>query len=696
MKTPKNQIPAVALPTTIVCLALALLVSAAPPAGKDPLNTLPDSPLVVVSIGNPGRAMANALAFTRKAGLTEVETALAKVLAALEGREDLPDQLVNIAAGIDWSRRLVLAVYPPESEAQSNPGLLAYIPARKPQSLRQDILAALEGQGEQATTSLALSGYVLVALGMDAPTELDYRHTDASVLAGYPLSSVAGWVNVEAGKEFASLFTQELSSIFSSSASKLENLSWEKDQGQAREEDQSWEMDLDWEADQAKADEQAKEDSQAQEDTEAWDEEWDGDWDWDSEDWENEEPALDTQASEAAAEDTDLAAEDSELQPESTESDLALESGLPVGQDSLDSLMDNAEGMLKGLADIFKDIRAVDFGLIIENDRAWLHTGTSIAPGGVLYQMSTEAASGQQSLPYLPYLELDSLVSMAWSTKADWAIKLLEILYETMLPDETLLRKSLTAMKASMAATGSNGAMSFDVQLSNELASAIRDTEFSGQKAVPLISRGLRIDATGVFQLTNRQGFRDAMTESMALMDDPAYRALLKTSQVEVKTRRTVGILDGMPYDKYEYEIGGTEDGDIPGEALEMLTAIAGPLLKPVYVYRGDKAYLGFGNPESVRALIGRDRATNPLQNAPRFRALRGGAPADVRAIAYLSTGTLMRRIMQILPEGKSILSFGYGDLYGILSWFSASPGDLGFGFGLGAEDIKAFRSLPD
>jgi hypothetical protein len=55
-----------------------------------------------------------------------------------------------------------------------------------------------------------------------------------------------------------------------------------------------------------------------------------------------------------------------------------------------------------------------------------------------------------------------------------------------------------------------------------------------------------------------------------------------------------------------------------------------------------------------------------------------------------------MRRIMQVLPEDKNILHFGYGDLYGVLGWISASPGQLGLGLGLGAEDIKAFRSLPN
>ncbi|MFH2113162.1 MAG: hypothetical protein ABIJ86_01480, partial [Spirochaetota bacterium] len=228
------------------------------------------------------------------------------------------------------------------------------------------------------------------------------------------------------------------------------------------------------------------------------------------------------------------------------------------------------------------------------------------------------------------------------------------------------------------------------------LASAIKAGSPSGEEVIPLLGRGLTFDVAGVMQLTDRQGFRDAMRESMALVEDPSYRSLLNDNNVEVLTERRIGIMDGLPYDRYEYGIRSTDEGSMAGDVLDIFTAIAKPLLAPIYVYRGDKAYLGFGKPESLRALIGRDQAARPLQTAARFKALRGGAPADARGIMYLSTGTLMRRIMQVLPDDKSILPFGYGDLYGILGWFSASPGHLGLGLGLGAEDIKAFRSLPD
>jgi hypothetical protein len=310
--------------------------------------------------------------------------------------------------------------------------------------------------------------------------------------------------------------------------------------------------------------------------------------------------------------------------------------------------------------------------------------------------MSTEAASGQLPLPYLPYMEADALVSMTWAAKADWAAGILETLYGAIFPDVSLLQKALAAIKASMTATGANGAMNFDFRLSDELAAAIRTGSPSEEEAIPLIGRGLVFDATGVMQLVDRQGFRDALRESMALVEDPAYQAILQASTVELQVNRRTGLIDGMPYDSYEYGIRSTEEGGMTEGVVEIIRALAGPLLSPVYVYRNDKAYLGFGKPETLRPLIGRDRAARPLQGVPRFRALRGGAPANARGLVYLSTGTLMRRIMKILPEEKGILPFGYGDLYGVLGWLSASPGQLGMGLGLGAEDIKAFRSLAD
>ncbi|MGD9941310.1 MAG: hypothetical protein AB7T74_16065, partial [Clostridia bacterium] len=67
MKTSKTFTPTVALPWVALSLAIALLVGAAPPASMDPLQALPEGALFVASAGNPGRLMANALAFTRKA-----------------------------------------------------------------------------------------------------------------------------------------------------------------------------------------------------------------------------------------------------------------------------------------------------------------------------------------------------------------------------------------------------------------------------------------------------------------------------------------------------------------------------------------------------------------------------------------------------------------------------------------------------
>jgi hypothetical protein len=656
MKTQKKPSLAVAVPLVALSLALSLLVSAAPPAFMDPLQVLPAGALFVVSAGNPGRVMTNALAFTRKAGLNELEAPLAMVLEALEGRGDLPDDLVDLAARIDWSRRVVIAVYPIDGGAR--PGFLAYIPASNPRLVQEAIRQASEKAGEQASTSLALSGYVMMAMGMEAPTDLDFKRLELTRLAAYPASSLATWVDIEAGKEYVTLLTQGLSSIFGPRSPGGKDFLW--DEGF----DQAWE------------------------DDEAWDGEWDGDWDWDAEDWDIDDPDLD-------AEDWSAEYWSNDWVDTPAGGTASGWSGL-VGLDSLGSLMDGAEGVLDGLGDIFKDIRSVDFGVVIEADRVWIRSGLIAAPGGILHRMSAEAASGQLPLPYLPYLEMDALVSMTWSTKADWAVGMLETLYATMLPHEALLRKAMDAMKASMASTGLNGAVTFDLRLSDELASAIRTGSPSGDEALPVLGRGLSFDVAGVMQLTDRQGFRDALRESMALVEDPGYKTILKDNKLELLANRRVGIMDGLPFDRYEYGIRSTDEGSMADGVLEIFNAMAGPLLAPVYVYRGDKAYLGFGKPETLRPLIGRDRAARPLQTAPRFRALRGGAPADTRGLVYLSTGTLMRRIMQVLPEEKGILPFGYGDLYGVLGWFSASPGQLGFGIGLGAEDVKAFRSLPD
>ena len=667
MKTPKKPIPAVALPVVALSLALALLVSAAPPASMDPLQALPAGAIFVVSAGNPGRIMANALAFTRKADLREMETPLARILEALEGKGDLPADLVNLAARVDWSRKLVLALYAPDPGSGTRPGLLAYIPASNPRRVQEAIQQASEQAGERASTSLALSSYVMVAMGMEAPADLNFMRSDVSALAAYPASSLATWVNIEAGKDYMDLLPKGLSSMFGSGMPGSEDRTGNDDPDQSWEEDQDWEEDLDW------------------------DDEWDGDWDWDSEDWEAEDPDneyLDT---------GDWGEEDwsSEGSDDSADGPGNNWNGM-TGLDNLASLMDGAEGVPEDVVSIFKDVRSADFGLIVEADRIWVRSGVNVAPGGTLHRMSTDAASGQLPLPYLSYLETDALFSMTWSAKADWAIGILETLYGTILPDEALLSKSLAAMKASTAATGANGAVNFDLRLSDELASAIKTGSPSGDEAIPLLGRGLSFDVAGVMQLTDRQGFRDALRDSLALLEDPAYQSVLKDNKLELLVNRKVGILDGQPFDSFEYGVRSADGEGMAGEVLEIFSAMAGPLLAPVYVYRGDKAYLGFGLPETLRPLIGRDRAVRPLQSAPRFRALRGGAPADARGLIYLSTGTLMRRIMQILPEDKSILPFGYSDLYGVLGWFSASPGQLGFGLGLGAEDIKAFRSLAD
>lgn len=652
MKTQKRHYMAGLLPLATLTLILALLVSAAPPASMEPLQRIPEGALFVASAGNPGRLMMNALAFARKTGIQELETPLAKVLEALEGRGGLPADIVDLAGRIDWSRRLVLAVYPPGTG--SRPGVLAHIPAHNPGALQTAILQASERAGDPASTSLILPGYVTVALGLEAPRDTEFKKLDLARLSAYPSSSIATWINIEAGRDYASLVAQGLSSVFGSTGPRNDDTLG----GEG--------LDPDWEDD-------------------SWEDEWDGDWDWDAQDWDVEDPEPEEPTTE------DREAEYWSGSP--TEGNSGGLRGLEA-LNGLGSFFDEATGPLAELKSMFKDIRAADFGLVMEADRVWIRGGLTAVPGSEVHRMSSEAASGQLPIPYLQYLESDALISMAWSAKPGWALNVLESLYQALLSDETLARMTLSSLKASMAATGTNGAMHLDVSISDELASALRLGSLSGEEALPILRRGLSFDAAGVLQLIDRQAFRDAQGESMALLESPAYRSFLLESKLEIQAKRRIGSMDGLPFDSYEYGILSADRGGMAEGVVEIFRAMAGPLLSPVYVYRGDKAYIGFGKPESLRTLIGRDRAARPLQAAPRFRALRGGAPADARGLAYLSTGTLMRRIMQVLPEEKRILPFGYGDLYGILGWFSASPGQVGLGLGLGAEDIKAFRAL--
>jgi len=181
----------------------------------------------------------------------------------------------------------------------------------------------------------------------------------------------------------------------------------------------------------------------------------------------------------------------------------------------------------------------------------------------------------------------------------------------------------------------------------------------------------------------DRQAFRDAAAAQMELVKDPAYAGMLAGSGLSVNIERSKGILDGMPFDAYRYRFG-----DAPyAELLERLLA-------PVYVYRDDKAYIGFGAPERLRPMLARGAAQKPLQRDQSFSSLRAGASADTRALWFVSTKVLYRLIMRLKPAGSAPLSFDARSLVGILGWFDATPTTIGIGIGMGAADIKAAVEL--
>ena len=129
------------------------------------------------------------------------------------------------------------------------------------------------------------------------------------------------------------------------------------------------------------------------------------------------------------------------------------------------------------------------------------------------------------------------------------------------------------------------------------------------------------------------------------------------------------------------------------GEAAAIADLLGG-MLSPVYVYKNDKVFFGTGPLKDVVAAMPANGARNPLRSDKAFRALRAGAPADARALFYLSTKALARLILRAMPENERPLEFNAGALSGFLSWFDATPSSLGFGMGLGAEDVRAIVTL--
>lgn len=352
------------------------------------------------------------------------------------------------------------------------------------------------------------------------------------------------------------------------------------------------------------------------------------------------------------------------------------------GASALDTLGTNA--VAEGLRAAVTELRGIDIALTVQKDRAWFRMGASLVDGGSLATMAAKAARGDKAMPYLSFCESDALMSFAWSAPPDWSEPLMEALYGLILPGSDLVQSSLESMRAYAAASGMNGGASFDIGASDELMRALASgSSLDEQETLALLTRGLTLDAAGAIEVRDRQTFRDTAARMVEIVKNPDYASMLAGSGVSLDIQRNKGTLDGLPYDSYRYRFG-----DAP------YAALLEHLVAPVYVYRDDKVFIGLGAPEKLRPMLARGAAQKPLARDQSFVALKAGAPADTRAIWYVSTKALNRLIMRLRPADSAPLAYDAKSLAGILGWFDVTPATMGIGVGIGATDIKAAMEL--
>ncbi len=330
------------------------------------------------------------------------------------------------------------------------------------------------------------------------------------------------------------------------------------------------------------------------------------------------------------------------------------------------------------------ELSGIDMALTVQKDRAWFRMGASLVDGGALATMAAKAARGDKAMPYLSFCESDALMSFAWSAPPDWSEPLMEALYGLILPGSDLVQSSLESMRAYAAASGMNGGASFDIGVSDELVRALASgSSLDEQETLALVTRGLTVDAAGAIEIKDRQTFRDVAARMVDIVKNPDYASMLASSGYSLDIQRNKGTLDGLPYDSYRYRFG-----DAP------YAALLERLIAPVYVYRDDKVFIGLGAPEKLRPVLARGGAQKPLARDQSFVALKAGAPADTRAIWYVSTKALNRLIMRLRPADSAPLAYDAKSLAGILGWFDVTPATMGIGVGIGATDIKAAMEL--
>lgn len=697
-----------AIMTAVAALSALLMVGASLPPGNEALGLLPAGPALVLSADRPMSIVGNAVAFMTKAGFADQASAVRSMVDGFlaSGDSGGVDPVARLARSADLNRRVTVALYMRETlgedgEPQQEPGLIAYLPVRDRIAMEAALRElAASGGAPEPIFSIELPGYLAVGIGMEPRPAGRYEAADLSALAAYPSSTLAVWADVPALRAMAgSGLSSALGGILGGPSDEdweewdedeyYEEEYYDEEWDESDEEVEDWgyfqegdeeepgdegelgyEEDFDWdsylsEEEPAEGEELAQEEEWDDEEY-SWDEEWDDqeyaqDEEYDEEyDWDDEEYAWD--------EDWD---EEWDFEP------------------SPDPLAMFAP-LVEYFTELAEGIGAIDFGLTVSPDRVWLRTGMGALPGSALAEAAAAASAGERGIPYLSYCEADALMAGAWSSSMDWALGFIEPLYAAILPQEGAAELVMDSLRRVTAASGRHGAFYMDLGVSDGLAKALQG-DFPGEaEASALIASGLSLNASGVMQLRDRQAYRDALAASIELMQDPAYRALLEGSGFSATATRSVGANAGVPFDliTMNYELA---EGAGPEAAA--VKALMAKLSTYSYAYADDKAFFSFGPAIEAVNMARRNGAFKPLSAERSFRELRAGAPLDSRGVFYLSSRRLMRLIMQFMPE-RGPLPFAYGDLTGLLSWFSASPGRLGWGMGLGAEDIKAFKSL--
>lgn len=692
-----------------------LLLSATIQPPFDPLRAVPQGALAVISAGDPGVLIGNSVKFLRNAGLDEPAESLEKAMAPILDPEsdigEMDERTATVLKLMDPRRRFLAAIFPGQ-EDPADVSILMMIPLRSdPSSVSVEELLAIinemaSGEAGDTTISILYPGYILIgAQGFDVASMSATGNLDLSGLATYPASSLAVWVDTTVGTQYLDLITDSLGSLFSGNG------------GDDYYDDGYFDDYDDWSGDEyaegemyqgpldnvpfllPNYDEGYYDDAYYEDDSFYYDpldnlliaESLGGEAYYPEED----DPEADLEGYTEEELPDDEYAEDFSW-------DEYADGDVPDDESDFE-FEGKAENPVKGIIDTLTEkmttggdeIESLEVVLTVQAEQAWFRIGSDVVKGGKLAGMAGRASAGDKSIPYLSYCETDSLVSVAWSAPSDWSMPVLEDFYKLLMPEATFLDTVMASFKAYSLATGMNGATSIGVSLSEELVQAIQSgNDMEDADAMDLITRGLTLSVSGAMELTDRQSFRDTTSSMMDIVKEPDYAELMAASGLGFDVQRKIGTVRGMPYDRYTYQFTAVDAEADDADMMAGLSTLVGNLLSPVYVYKGDKAYLGLGNPESVNALIDRDGARVPLRNDKAFKALRAGAPADARAVFYLSTKELAKLFFRLMPADQAPLEFNVNGLSGMLTWLDASPGSMGFGMGTGAEDIKALVAI--